>query len=385
MSSETGRNSALARSPAPSSMPHQRMWAWRHWAVILGALLGGALFGVWQGQSRIVAESENARLEIAPEFLDFGEAWEQDAFPWTVSMHNPTRRDIRISRFATSCDCTSIDPQSVTVPAGQSIDVRLTFDLSSPKSSDAQESPRPFSVRLVPTVADPLPPLKGWTIEGQVRRAYFVEPPRIAFGDSLIAGQPYEPQFAIVMTEIPLATLTAETDAPELARASLQPLSADSSTHELRVEPVDSVPVGFHRFHVLLNGVTARGEEIPTATLDILMRVVSDIQPVPGHAAFGSLGLRDSAEETVALSSRTDAGFEVVEVIDSPEDGVHVDPLDAGDNLVSFRIRQHAVALKHQSHDVRFRIRYHEDGALIETTVPVSYYGTPAPLRRDLP
>ncbi len=55
-------------------------------------------------------------IELAS--LDFGEVLENKRFTYTLRMENATQQPIHIAQFNTSCNCASIEPPSIDLPAG---------------------------------------------------------------------------------------------------------------------------------------------------------------------------------------------------------------------------------------------------------------------------
>jgi hypothetical protein len=349
---------------------------WRQFVIVVACLLASLILGVWWGQTRIVQPAQTARLEIDPRRLDFGEAWEQKEFSWSISLRNPTRYDIFISRLASGCGCATINSAPLSVPAGQTLEVPLTLDLTAGGRS-GNDGSRPFSAEIVAIVAGNAPPLKPWTIRGTVRCAYRFEPSRVDFGESLVVGAPIEPRFVMLAPETPLATLSADCDAPDLASVDLRTVAENGELFELRITPAASLKRGSHRFQVLLNGVGAGGDPIPTVSLPVSLRVFNDLEVLPAHLSFGMLVIGGSAEQTVVLTSRRARPFDVVAFSEAREAGLDV-KRTAASGGASFRIMQNSIAAGQQSHSIRFHVRYRDDNSADAAEIRVVYYGSHA-------
>src|SRR5262245_40520295 len=99
------------------------------------ALLAVVTAAYWAGRglkAALVKPTPGERadgLAVDPQHLNFGEVWEDGAFGWVLPVENRGPSEVAIERFATSCDCTSIDPPSLTIPAGETRAVRLQLNL----------------------------------------------------------------------------------------------------------------------------------------------------------------------------------------------------------------------------------------------------------------
>ena len=65
------------------------------------------------------SSEEVSALEPSPEHLNFGEVWEDTQFKMVLPITNHRNQDIEIKRFHKSCNCSQIEPPSLTIPAGQ--------------------------------------------------------------------------------------------------------------------------------------------------------------------------------------------------------------------------------------------------------------------------
>lgn len=67
-------------------------------------------------------------LVIATKYLNFGEVWEDERFPWTLPIENRSSKEVRLE-LRSSCNCLATVPSSLTIPAGEQRDIVLTMDL----------------------------------------------------------------------------------------------------------------------------------------------------------------------------------------------------------------------------------------------------------------
>jgi hypothetical protein len=91
---------------------------------------------------------EEFGLVVAAKYLDFGEAWEDLHFQWTVPVENKSNKKIHIEKMATSCDCVATEVSNVLIPVGETRKITFTLDLSaSPVKATNFSRPKfPFMV-----------------------------------------------------------------------------------------------------------------------------------------------------------------------------------------------------------------------------------------------
>lgn len=154
---------------------YPRLLSW----LVIGAL---ALLGVSAlriAGNRPTKEASSTRvsdLVVAPERLDFGEAWEDSQFKWVLPILNAGSHEVEIQDFGSSCTCSAIEPQSLVIPAGQAREVCLTLDLTADPLKERAKQPaqewRDFPVTLAPRLRDDRGSRTWWTIKGRVHAAF---------------------------------------------------------------------------------------------------------------------------------------------------------------------------------------------------------------------
>jgi len=114
-------------------------------------------------------------LEPPPEHLNFGEVWEDAQFSMILPITNHRAQDIEIKRFHKTCNCSQIEPPSLTIPAGQTREVRLILDLAPRKAEEFGLAVRDFEVGIWPDAPGETEGKdKWWTIRGRVRSAFSI-------------------------------------------------------------------------------------------------------------------------------------------------------------------------------------------------------------------
>jgi hypothetical protein len=238
-------------------------------------------------------------LHVAANSLNFGEVWENAEFVWVLPIENRSTQEVRITDFSSSCNCSKIEPRSLTIPSGELRKVVLTLDLTAAKTADEyRKAIRDFEVSIAPRCEAAATPL-SWTIWGRVRVPFVFEQPRLDLGRHSELAQPLLPRTVALTGLVPLATLNCKTTLAHF-KAQVQ-RTATRDRFELTLTPTKPLTCGFHTFEVQVFPQLVSGEELPGKTLPVRVRVESDLQTTPPVVVFGALPVGESAEEVLTL------------------------------------------------------------------------------------
>lgn len=111
--------------------------------------MGCALFGQ-ASPSDVERPDTIAALTVDPSALDVGEIDEGTTPVFRLPIRNQTSEAIHVRDFVFHCTCLSIEPRSFTIPAGDTIDVRLPFSLPARTPADVGLARRPFEYAVTP-------------------------------------------------------------------------------------------------------------------------------------------------------------------------------------------------------------------------------------------
>ena len=106
-------------------------------SVLFASIAAVAAFGLARFLSHTNTAVGTSPLFVEEKYLNFGEQWETNSFVWVVPIENRSGQDVAIDEFVLSCSCTSVEPASLFLPAGQRRKWSLTLDLSPKRSSDS--------------------------------------------------------------------------------------------------------------------------------------------------------------------------------------------------------------------------------------------------------
>jgi len=362
--------SALATAPASASRFARVL-------VLVGVLVGT---GLWIARARAVFDDNSSPLWVDAEALDFGEVWAEPSFRWSLPIQNRTPKDVEIQAFESSCNCSSIDPKSTVVPAGDTIAVSVELDLRPKKPEAAGLSWREFSTDILPVTKHARPGAMRWRVHGLVRRypiALAPDPPD--FGEQLIRGRPFPAQVVHIQCLLPVTGLTVEHD-DTVASAEVSP-TGPSPQYELRITPSAKLAVGQHRLRLGLKatlGEPWRWRDLPPLALEVVANVHNDVYLSPRVVNFGARNIGEIAEETCLVGSRSGRPFVLLAVSREARGSAEVDRMaDLARHKYCFRVRQHIADAGAHASQLEFVVR--EEGSPESYALPLSlwYHGLP--------
>jgi len=294
----------------------------------------------------------------------------QENFHWTLPIQNMSSRDVEVLDIKLSCGCASIEPQCLVIPAGEAVNVHFSLDLTTRDPKAAALHSREFAMQVVPMIKGALPGVVAWQVQGRIWCPLVLSPPTLEFAEgNLVKGTPFDFKSVQVVSEQPLKELVPECE-PALAHARVVPVETDVRRFQLNLAPSETLAVGEHEFTVMLKGITQTGTVLPYMSLNVLARVMHDVQLVPAEIRFHAVERGDTPQETVVLRSRTGKAFRVAEVHAEAE-GVRVELLPGGRRA---RVSPRAPRQGAYRGAVRFVIDQEEAEGSYEISCPVLYH-----------
>lgn len=346
------------------------------WLLPAAVVVGASVFGFQIGSLRHQL-AQTPALVVSQRSLDFGEAWAQAAFRWTLPITNTTGREIEIRENRSSCRCTAVEPSHLVIPPGQTRTVTLTLDLMPKTQEEASQPVRNLSVTLTPQVPS-VPERFRWELHGRIRNPLSVSPRALSV--EVVRGTGLQWRDVKVTPEIPLSELQATANSSVLHPEVEHPSDA-KEPFVLHVGVVPTSTTGRHELKVVLKPVAEEFGRLPEVTVPVIVGVVEDVQAIPHLIAFGGLPVGETGEDTVILSSRTGKPFQLLEIDCDAEAGIQAGPIGgspgATESAAQFRVRQLAKRLKAQTSRVRFHVVQNRDVDPVEISVEVRYYGLP--------
>ena len=315
-------------------------------------------------------------LEI--EGLDFGEAWEQPVFPWVIALRNRTEHPLTVQQVQTSCECTVVESQPVTLAPGQSQPLRLFLDIAPP---EPQPLPRDFSVDLTFRFRDDHhPPLTAVPLTAVLRGRVLanpitVDPRDLNMGEAVVTNpSTYERTIPLSLgAAAPQLQAAVEPDVP----VQVEYEAANGSTSaELRISIDRDVPPGPFQFLVSLKTPTGDAPRRLALYLPVHGVVVDDILAVPSRLMLGARPVGHEFVEDVSFQSRTGRPIQSADVLDAPA-GWELKPHDdvaSGRHSASFRLSGTIEQTGRQKLELRVQFTFIEDDRPVVATLPIEYY-----------
>lgn len=314
--------------------------------------------------------------------LDFGDAWEQRAFRWTVPVTNLGTRALHIEEVQGDCDCTAIVPQNFELAPGATQELTLTIDLTQSDWAEDEQA-RSFESMLKPRLApEANSESPVWLIRGRVQRnPISASPPLIDFGNELIVGMPFPSRDSIISLAAGnhLTGIEARCVPPEAGRAVLDALDGEPGRYRLKVTPAESLGRGRFSFSVLISALEPAVPRSPVLDVNVVGTVQGDIVAQPDRVMFGARAVGGVGVDYVLLFSHEGRPLRVRIVQESP--GVTATPAPGSEpELRVFELRQEFSSVGERWGSVQFEAGYidsDEPAQLI--LVETLYHGTQPP------
>jgi hypothetical protein len=335
-------------------------------AAVLALVCGGAWY---VGYDMHTSVEQPGALEAEPGCLDFGEVWEDRAFPWTMRVRNVSGREIAISGINASCGCARITPSSLRIPAGEQADFTLSLDL---RFDHQQALANNFAVDLVPILDGERRQSVGWTVRGRVRRLLSVEPTEINLDDGLLIGQEFPTPRIKVKAHAPLAKVVARCPKELGEVLACNPRPGDTEFEfALLLNP--SLTVGAFEFGVMLEPTSSEAGTLPISKIPVRGVVRNLVRAIPEHLALGVRKRGDLVEETVVFEARSPAqSFEIVGHEEKREE-VSVAAEDKANKR--FRVKTRITTGGPHTEVIRFRVQFPGQEGVTELPYNVRYHG----------
>src|SRR5262245_33634658 len=117
------------------------------------AWVGGSSMGR-RSPSNATALSEGpaSSIIIPASALELGDVWEAKEHVCRLPIRNQSEKTVEIVKFDVSCNCSSVSPGRVTIPAGQASEIQLKIDLTHRLPQQLGVARREFSVAIRPVL-----------------------------------------------------------------------------------------------------------------------------------------------------------------------------------------------------------------------------------------
>jgi len=314
-------------------------------------------------QRQSSASQPSISLRIDPEQLNFGEVWENEAFPCSFSLHNDGQLPIEIENITTSCTCVRVEPRKFTVPPGGAVQLHAVVNHTIKQQADGG-----VAVALTATLKNPDTRTDRrvvWQLTGSVRRVLLI-------GKALSLGKQselatLEPWIFPLESAEPLTEVKAESDIPELT-AKVVASDESGCKFQLVVTPPQRLAPREIDGKITLIPNSRRHGNLPQRTVRLLGEIASDARSDPSEILIPGRLLGETIEETVAISSITNREWKIVSIA-TEGDGLTAEPMGTG----AIRVRQAIRLTGRQTNQVTVVVATEKDRSTL--LIPITYTG----------
>jgi hypothetical protein len=284
------------------------------WLALFIALPADSIGLGWHNGARhSVGQTPVEILTVPAGALDFGEAGYEEKFPWTLPITNVSDKPVVVSSLTASCGCTSVEPTSFALEPGERRDVALSLDLTPSKQSEMEQRQRDFAVTISAAIESRRLPVE-WQLKGSIIQPYKFSSSHLDFGDSLIAGEPFESKEITVECLDGLESLVAQCDE---SFGSVTVTKESPWSFKLGIKPNESLEIGPHEWVVKLHGTRSDGKKVPQGGLAAFARIRPPVMALPPQIYFSSSENSDRDPRQITLVSLSGARVEVEQVVTS--------------------------------------------------------------------
>ena len=259
-------------------------------------------------------------LEVDTDTVDFGMAWSQPSFPWSVRVRNKTNRGCELTRVIPSCACTVAQLPDQAIPAYGFGEIKLVLGLDT-QSAELAKSSRPvdFNSELTVTVRGNPSPLR-LTVRGRVQPNPLQHAPSaLSLGEWLPNSTPKSVvcEFGIDERIDGLRVIQVEPEIGEVTVAFADGLAA------MTVTPRSGLPRGSVRFAIDLEATLPA--PLPTARRRVWCegRVTPQVELDRTSVLGGIVAVGEQRQETLTIRSTSDMKF-CVDRIESGDPAIMV-------------------------------------------------------------
>lgn len=346
--------------------------------IVLAGVLGLFVLVFWvamKSRQTLTPRFSIGGLAASEDTLEVGDVWEQSDFSWVVRVTNETSRTIMLRDVLTSCNCSSVEPRSMAIPARAQVELRVKIDLAKAANPSSEPHSRPFAVNLIPVIDEGRAPVAGWTIIGQVRRPFQFEPLFVDFGE-LGNDKPFREATVHVVSSPELVDIQADCADHNWKCLLMPPPSVASGPCQLTLRPLHSLQPGTHEVTVRLRA-RDKSHRLVSGFVRAKCKILDDVWMEPPDVRLGARELGEEIKETITLQSRSAKPFKAVALSQAP-DSVHIEPRCVADDATKiYSLTLKATRLGQQTFSIKFLVRDEENSRPREFDLPVFYHGIP--------
>jgi hypothetical protein len=161
-------------------------------------------------------------LHVPAGKLDFGTAWEDGQFAYSVPVENRGGTTVEVEDIRASCQCYDVAPKQFTLAPGQTQTVSFKLALRPAPGTPRAEAGYPFAAGLTPKIKGATTRFRDgeWVVRGTVKPWVTPEAAVVRFGRQSVKAQPLAPRTLTVRPLTPLGSLEAVCHSPHFTAAA---------------------------------------------------------------------------------------------------------------------------------------------------------------------
>jgi hypothetical protein len=237
-------------------------------------------------------------LFVESKSLALGEVWETREHRIVLSIKNVSNETRTIKEFGHSCDCTAVEPSTLTLDPGSQKDIEVRIDLTHRQPYQLGLERWPVGVEIRPVFENSFASSAGWKMAGVVRSRISLDAPKLAFGDQCNRAGSIVTRKIHAKAHIPLQRLEAVAP-PEFATARVEPVSGSPSEYQILVSPRTDLPIGPFQFEVRIRAVEPDGSVRACASIDVSGEMQPTTRIFPKVILLGDRQLGETAEAEI--------------------------------------------------------------------------------------
>lgn len=328
-----------------------------------------ATAGCWELEDRHrTAQTPAFPLVIPPEDLDLGLVWASPALVRELRLRNVSSQPVEVTDLKVSCACFQVKFSPMTIAPGEFGQIRITLDLSRLGGFAETGEKKNFRTQLIPVV-------KGYSgrpipseLTGTVRQLLRASTSFVEFEEPWCLGDSAPVRSVDVASAVPLASLRAETDHPDICCEIVRqgPLQ-----YILQIRPSEQVCPGVFMGSVKLFAELTSGTLIECGHVTAKGHAIGEIETLPYVVDWGLVPVGQTRKCRVVVRSRIKTSFQI-ESITSDSEHIEVRTEHPGGNVLL--LKHKIVAAGRNRNEIRIEVRNHQ-GASRSLVVPICFSG----------
>jgi hypothetical protein len=308
----------------------------------------------------VPARSTVHGLYIEPTSLDLGEVWESAKHTVLVQVKNLSREVRTIIGFGTSCECSAVEPQKLTLGPGEAAELAVALDLTHRLPYQLGLARRPLTVRLSPVFKGDFDSTPGWDLTGVIlSRVSLHDRPPVS---RKVRARVHRPHSRVTGVAV-----------PDKASVQVEEVAGSPGEYLIAISPRPDLPVGPFKFDVPVREVDAHGDIHPCASISVTGEMQPSFRVFPRVILLGEQHVSGQAEAEITVS--LPGNWWTVERIETESTDTRISRSKAdADGEVRLRVQQTIAKAGDQISPIRIVVRK-PNGETETATVEVRYYG----------